>query len=326
MAMKYLVTGAAGFIGYHVCKALLLRGEQVVGLDNLNEYYDPQLKKARIERLSSYDGFSFACEDLVNYAQVKELFSQHAFDKACHLAAQAGVRYSLQNPFAYQKSNLEGFLNILELCRCSYVRTVVYASSSSVYGLNEKLPFSIEDRVDHPVSLYAATKRANELMAHAYHHLFNLNCTGLRLFTVYGPWGRPDMALFKFAKAILEGRELELYNFGNMQRDFTYIDDVVSGVLAALDREYPYEIFNLGCSQTVELTYVIDCLERELGVKAEIRHLPLQAGDVAATHADISHSTKLLGYVPKTSIDEGIAQFVDWYLRYHSETRYSSSE
>lgn len=315
--MKYLVTGAAGFIGFHVSRALLTRGDTVIGLDNLNDYYDPRLKEDRVKQLTVFSEFTFVRGDIADYSLLCELNEMHKFDKVCHLAAQAGVRYSLVNPFVYERANLLGFLNILEMCRNSGIENLVYASSSSVYGGNEKIPFSIEDRTDKPISLYAATKKANELMAYTYHHLYAMRCTGLRFFTVYGPWGRPDMALFKFTRAILNGGEIEVYNYGRMKRDFTYIDDIVRGVLAALDRDYDFEIFNLGNSQPVELGYFIECIERTLGKTARKKLLPLQPGDVEATYADIDYSTEKLGFVPKTTIEEGIRKFIEWYREYY---------
>lgn len=315
--MQYLVTGAAGFIGFHVSQALLKRGDAVIGLDNLNDYYDPRLKLDRLSQLEAFPGFVFIKGDLVDYNLLTQLFRDAAINKICHLAAQAGVRYSLSNPFVYEQSNVLGFLNILEVCRHFKV-DLVYASSSSIYGGNTKTPFSIQDRTDHPISLYAATKKANELMAYTYHHLFGINCVGLRFFTVYGPWGRPDMALFKFTQAILAGNPIEVYNYGKMKRDFTYIDDIVDGVVAALDDKFGYEIFNLGNSQPVELTYFIECIEKKLGRTAIKRHLPLQPGDVESTFADIEYSTEKLRFAPTTSIEEGISRFIDWYRAYYN--------
>jgi UDP-glucuronate 4-epimerase len=310
-----LVTGVAGFIGYHVAQKLLGQGEEVVGIDNVNAYYDPTLKQARLRRLEGTKGFFFQKLDICDYDGLKRLFSQYRFDKICHLAAQAGVRYSLTDPFAYQKSNNEGFLNLIELARHNKADNFVYASSSSVYGSNTKLPFAEGDRTDTPISLYAATKKANELAAHCYSHLFGLNCSGLRFFTVYGPWGRPDMALFKFTKAILAGEPIEVYNNGKMRRNFTYIDDIVEGVLLALDHPAAYEIYNIGNSRAEELMDFIREIEKNLGKKAEINYLPMQPGDVVATVADISKLQKL-GYDPKTNIDVGIRNFVAWYREY----------
>ncbi|MEK7871293.1 MAG: NAD-dependent epimerase/dehydratase family protein [Nitrospirota bacterium] len=313
----YIVTGAAGFIGFYVAKRLLEMGNQVIGIDNINDYYDPRLKEARLALIKEDKKFIFYKEDLVNYKGLKEIFEKHQADQVCHLAAQAGVRYSLENPFAYQKSNVEGFLNAIELAKEYKVRNFVYASSSSVYGNNKKIPFSESDNVDHPISLYAATKKADELIAHTYTHLYGLPTTGLRFFTVYGPWGRPDMALFIFTKAIMEEREIDVYNYGKMKRDFTYIDDIVDGVISSLDKGYRYEIFNLGNSHTVELEYFIECIENELGKKARKRYLPIQQGDVPETFADINQSKDKLGFDPKIGIEEGIKRFASWYRSYY---------
>ncbi|RLB14565.1 MAG: protein CapI [Deltaproteobacteria bacterium] len=312
-----LLTGAAGFIGFHVSKRLLEEGHAVIGVDNLNPYYDVTLKEGRLDILRNYDTFSFYKADLQDWEALEGIFKKHVPEVICNLAAQAGVRYSLTDPFSYQKSNLEGFLNILELAKRYHSKNLVYASSSSVYGSNKKVPFSVEDRVDHPISLYAATKKANELMAHAYHYLYDIPCTGLRYFTVYGPWGRPDMALFLFTDAILKGRPIEVYNYGKMRRDFTYIDDVVDGTIAALHRPFSYEIFNLGNSQPVELMEFIRILEEELGRAAQKNMLPLQPGDVPETAADIEKSKRMLGYEPKTSVKEGIRRFVKWYREHY---------
>jgi len=315
--MRYFITGVAGFIGFHVARALLARSDVVVGLDNINDYYDPALKKDRLEQLEAFNNFTFIRGDLIDYSLLEYLFRKNYFDKVCHLAAQAGVRYSLKNPFVYQKSNLEGFLNILELCRNFNIKNLVYASSSSVYGTNKKIPFSEKDMTESPISIYAATKKANELMVYTYHHLYGLKCTGLRFFTVYGPWGRPDMAYFKFTRAIVEEKEIEVYNYGKMKRDFTYIDDILSGVIAALDKDYDFEIFNLGNSSPVELNYFIECIEKELGKKSRKIFLPMQVGDVEVTYADINHSRKKLGFAPRTSIEEGIEKFIKWYREYY---------
>jgi UDP-glucuronate 4-epimerase len=312
-----LVTGAAGFIGFHLSKGLLEKGYRVIGLDSMNEYYDVSLKVSRLEILKPYPNFVFYKEDIQNLPGLKKVFETHAIDRICNLAAQAGVRYSLENPFSYQKSNLEGFLNLLEIAREYQVQNFVYASSSSVYGSNEKVPFSVEDRVDSPVSLYAATKKANELMAHAYHHLFDFPCTGLRYFTVYGPWGRPDMALFLFTDAILNNRPIDVYNYGRMRRDFTYIDDIVDGTIAAIEKPHAYEVFNLGNSDTTELMEFIRLIEEELGMEAQKNMMPLQPGDVPATSADIQKSKEMLGFSPKTSIREGIHNFLVWYREYY---------
>jgi len=315
--MTYLVTGAAGFIGYNVSRALLSRGDVVIGLDNINDYYAPSLKMDRLEQLKSLINFKFYRGDITDYGFLEYLFTNHSVKKICHLAAQAGVGYSLKNPFAYQKSNIEGFLNILELCRHFGIHNLVYASSSSVYGSNCRLPFNIDDRTDHPVSFYAASKKANELMAYTYHHLYGLKCSGLRFFTVYGPWGRPDMAYYKFTKAMVGGEPIELYNNGKMKRDFTFIDDIVTGVLAALDRNYDFEIFNLGCSSPVDLKYLVECLEKSLGVTAKISYLPAQPGELEITYADIDYSISKLNFIPATSIETGISQFIEWYIDYY---------
>ena len=333
--MKILVTGAAGFIGMTASLKLLARGDQVVGLDNLNDYYDVNLKHSRLKRLTSHANFKFVQLDVGDRSGIAELFAAEKFDRVIHLAAQAGVRYSLQNPHAYVDSNLLGFVNILEGCRHSQVQHLVYASSSSVYGGNTKMPFSEHDSVDHPVSLYAATKKANELMAHTYSHLYNLPTTGLRFFTVYGPWGRPDMALFLFTKAILEGRPIDVFNHGNMRRDFTYVDDIVEGVIRVLDRvaapdpQYdpvladpatsnaPYRVFNIGNNNPVPLLDFIGCIEDALGQKAEKRLLPLQDGDVPATYANTDALQDWVGFVPGTSVQTGIGNFVAWYRDYY---------
>ena len=312
-----LVTGAAGFIGFHLCKKLLEKGTRVIGLDNLNPYYDVSLKKARLERLKPHKEFLFNKADIENLPQLKEIFRDQPIDRICNLAAQAGVRYSLIDPFSYQKSNLEGFLNLLEMAREHRVSNFVYASSSSVYGKNDTYPFSTEDRVETPVSLYGATKKANELMAHAYSHLFDIPCTGLRFFTVYGPCGRPDMALFIFTEAILKNKPIKVYNHGRMKRDFTYIEDIVDGTLAALDRPFPYEVFNLGNSNVIGLLDFIGVIEEGLGKKAKKEMLPMQPGDVPETSADIQKSRDMLGFNPKTSIKEGVGKFLTWYRDYY---------
>ena len=315
----YLVTGAAGFIGFHVSRALLERGDRVLGLDNLNDYYDVSLKEARLRLLQDNEHFTFYKEDLANREGLTKIFGQNRIQVVCNMAAQAGVRYSLVNPFAYQSSNLQGFLNIIHLSQEHQVENFVYASSSSVYGNNKKVPFSVQDRVDKPISLYAATKKANELIAHTYSHLYSLPCSGLRLFTVYGPWGRPDMALFIFTEAITKNQPIEVYNFGKMRRDFTYIDDIVQGVLASMDRPVPYAIYNLGNSRTVDLLYFIECIEKELGRKAEKKMLPMQPGDVVETYADISESERDLGFQPTTRIEKGIASFISWYRSFYGK-------
>jgi UDP-glucuronate 4-epimerase len=317
----YLVTGAAGFIGFHVSRALLERGDRVLGLDNLNDYYDVSLKEARLRLLQDNEHFTFYKEDLANREGLTKVFRENKIQVVCNMAAQAGVRYSLVNPFAYQSSNLEGFLNIIHLSQEHHVENFVYASSSSVYGNNKKVPFSVQDRVDTPISLYAATKKANELVAHTYSHLYGLPCSGLRLFTVYGPWGRPDMALFIFTKAITKNQPIEVYNFGKMRRDFTYVDDIVQGVLASMDRPVPYAIYNLGNSRAVDLLYFIECIEKELGKKAEKKMLPMQPGDVVETYADISESEQDLEFQPTTKIEEGIASFINWYGSYYGGDR-----
>lgn len=329
--MKVLVTGAAGFIGFHLSKKLLARGDEVVGLDNLNDYYDVSLKEARLAQLKGQENFRFVRMDLADRAGIAKLFKDEQFEKVVNLAAQAGVRYSLQNPHAYIDSNIEGFINILEGCRHNDVKHLVYASSSSVYGANTSMPFSIHDNVDHPLSLYAATKKANELMAHTYSHLYGLPTTGLRFFTVYGPWGRPDMALFLFTKAILAGEPIKVFNHGKMKRDFTYVDDIVEGVVRTLDKvaepnsewsgaspdpgtsAAPYRIYNIGNNQPVELMYMIKTLEKALGKTAEKEFLPIQAGDVPETYADVDDLTVDVGFKPATTIENGIGRFVAWY-------------
>lgn len=316
----FLVTGSAGFIGFHVARALLDQGARVVGLDNFNDYYSPALKRDRDRELRRHDNFVSIEADLSDLASLETLFATQRPHKICHLAAQAGVRYSLINPFAYQKSNLEGFLNLIELAKRHRVERFVYASSSSVYGGLTELPFCETQRTDTPISLYAATKRANELMAHAYTHLFGLPTVGLRLFTVYGPWGRPDMAMWLFAEAMLEGKPIKVFNYGRMERDFTYIDDAVQGILGALRAPHlePYEIFNIGNHRTEPLLKVIALLERELGVKAIQELLPLQPGDVPATFADVERARIKLGFNPATPIESGIPRFVSWFKKYHA--------
>ena len=315
----FLVTGAAGFIGFHVARALLARGARVVGLDNFNDYYSPALKKARDRELRRQARFTSVAGDLTDLAGLQALFQAHNPQKVCHLAAQPGVRYSLRNPFAYQKANLEGFLNLLEVAKGSGVERFVYASSSSVYGGVTELPFAETQRVDAPISLYAATKRAGELMAHVYTHLFGMATVGLRYFTVYGPWGRPDMALWLFAEAMLQGRPIKVFNYGDMQRDFTYIDDAVQGTLAALMTPGldPYEIINLGNHRPEPLAKVIALLEEALGVPAQQELLPLQPGDLTSTFADIRRARAKLAFNPATTLEEGIPRFVRWYKEYH---------
>ena len=318
--MKIFVTGTAGFIGMHVAESLLADGHEVVGLDNFNDYYDVSLKEARFQRLEKRNGFTQIRGDLSNYELLTENFELHEPQLVCHLAAQAGVRYSLQNPAAYQKSNLEGHLNILEACRHAKIKRLVYASSSSVYGGNKKIPFSESDPVDNPVSLYAATKKADELMSHTYTHLYGLQTVGLRFFTVYGPWGRPDMAYWTFTEAMLKGAAIPVFNYGKMERDFTYITDIVAGVKAALFAEGldPYEIFNLGNNRPENLMDFIKTLASALGIEPKMEMLPMQPGDIPVTFADISKARKKLGYTPQTPVSEGIPAFVKWYKEYFS--------
>jgi UDP-glucuronate 4-epimerase len=329
------VTGAAGFIGFHVAKRLLERGDEVAGIDNLNDYYDPSLKEARLDLLRPFPRFSFERADIGDSAAMQRLFAERRPARVVHLAAQAGVRYSLTNPYAYIESNVTGFLNIIEGCRHNGVEHLVFASSSSVYGANTKQPFSEHDNVDHPVSLYAATKKANELMAHTYANLFGVPSTGLRFFTVYGPWGRPDMALFRFTRGILAGEPIDVYNAGNMVRDFTYIDDIAEGIVRVLDhtaapdpawsgaapdpaRSFaPYRLFNIGNGRPVQLLEYIAVIERCLGLKAKMNLLPMQLGDVPATMADISELEKAVGFRPQTTVDLGVAKFIDWYQSYY---------
>jgi UDP-glucuronate 4-epimerase len=330
-----LVTGAAGFIGSHVTKRLLDRGDNVIGLDNLNDYYDVRLKEARLAPLLPHERFRFVKLDIANRNGMRNLFADQPIRRVVHLAAQAGVRYSLINPHAYTESNIEGFLNVLEGCRHNQIEHLVYASSSSVYGGNTHMPFSVHDNVDHPVSLYAASKKANELMAHCYAHLYRLPCTGLRFFTVYGPWGRPDMALFIFTKAILEGKPIEVFNDGKMKRDFTYVDDIVEGVIRTLDHTAtpnpswsgekpdpgtsaaPARVYNIGNHQPVELLRFIEVLEQAIGKKAEKKLMPMQPGDVPATYADIDDLAHDVGFKPATPIEEGIPRFVRWYREFY---------
>ena len=333
--MKILVTGAAGFIGSALSMRLLDRGDEVIGIDNLNDYYDIELKKSRLARTQDHPGYTDVRIDLEDREGIATLFSEHKPEGVINLAAQAGVRYSIENPLAYVDTNLLGFANILEGCRHNQVGHLVYASSSSVYGSNTNMPFSVHDNVDHPVSLYAASKKANELMAHTYSHLYRIPTTGLRFFTVYGPWGRPDMALFKFTHNILAGKPIDVFNHGNHQRDFTYIDDIVEGVIRVLDRipapnpewsgdapdsatsTAPYQLYNIGNNKPVELMRYIEVLEDCLGIKAEKNMLPMQPGDVPATFADVSDLVRDVGYKPDMSIEQGIANFVDWYRGYY---------
>lgn len=333
--MKVLVTGAAGFIGYHVAERLLARGDTVVGLDNLTPYYDVRLKEARLERLRGSNSFRFEKGDISRPQEVMDLFTREKFDRVVHLAAQAGVRHSLEQPFAYVDANITGFLSILEACRHHPVQHLVYASTSSVYGANRVQPFSTSHTVDHPLTLYAATKRANELMAHSYAHLFGIPSTGLRFFTVYGPWGRPDMALFKFTRNILADEPIEVFNGGNHARDFTYVDDIVDGVIRALDHPAmpcpdwagelpdpahsaaPFRVFNIGRGNSVPLMDYVAAIEKTLGKKAKVNFLPMQPGDVIATHADVSDLAAETGYSPKVAVEEGVARFVAWYRDYY---------
>ena len=334
---KILVTGAAGFIGFHLCQRLMERGEEVVGVDNLNDYYDINLKQARLSLLEEKDNFRLFKFSIEDKESMLRLFESEKFDMVVNLAAQAGVRYSLVNPYSYIDSNVYGFLNILEGCRHHGVKHLVFASSSSVYGANTKMPFSVHHNVDHPVSLYAATKKANELMAHTYASLYKVPCTGLRFFTVYGPWGRPDMALFLFTKAILEGRPIDVFNYGRMRRDFTYIDDIIEGIVRVMDRTpspdpawdsnapdtatsyAPYKLYNIGNNNPVELMQYIEVLENCLGKKAEKNLLPIQPGDVPATFADVDDLIGDTGFKPSTSIEEGIKKFVVWYRSYYKK-------
>ncbi len=335
--MKYLVTGAAGFIGNFVAERLCKEGHDVIGLDNLNDYYDPNLKLDRLKRLAKFDNFTFVKIDLADKAGMETLFSEQQFDRVIHLAAQAGVRYSIENPMAYIDSNLVGFATILEGCRHNKVQHLVYASSSSVYGMNEKMPFSTEDAVDHPVSLYAATKKSNELMAHSYSHLYDLPTTGLRFFTVYGPWGRPDMAPYLFTDAILNGREIKVFNHGKMKRDFTYIDDIVEGIIRIQNvvplrndenpntlpssSKAPYKVFNIGNNEPIALMSFIEAIEKASGKEAKKNYMPMQPGDVPATFADIDSLKDQVGFKPDTNIEHGMQQFVDWYQAYYSKKK-----
>ena len=340
--MKILVTGAAGFVGFHAAQALCRRGDQVVGIDNLNDYYEVELKKARLRQLEGFENFEFQRLDIADRAALEALMSAQRPRRVVHLAAQAGVRYSLENPYAYVDSNIVGFVNLLESCRQLGVEHFLYASSSSVYGANESMPFSTADNVDHPVSLYAATKKSNELMAHTYSHLYGLPCTGLRFFTVYGPWGRPDMSPFIFARAILSGTPIKVFNHGRHRRDFTYIDDIVEGVLRCLDRvpatnegwsgltpdpassRAPWKIYNIGNSQPVELLTYIELMEKAFGRTTEKQLLPLQPGDVEHTYADVSALELDCGYRPATTIEEGLASFATWYQSYYGKTEFGA--
>lgn len=335
--MKVLITGGAGFIGFHLSKALLLRGDEVCGIDNLNDYYDPQLKHDRLENLQAFveqhqcaERYQFIKLDMADRGAMAALFADHSFDAVVNLGAQAGVRYSIDNPNAYVDSNLVGFVNVLEGCRHSKVKHLVFASSSSVYGMNTKQPFCTDDRVDYPISLYAATKKSNELMAHTYSHLFDIPVTGLRFFTVYGPWGRPDMAYFKFTKAIQAGQAIDVYNYGEMKRDFTYIDDIVEGVVRVIDRipqpqetvvtnaKAPYKIYNIGNNQPVTLRRFITAIETACGQKAVENHLSMQLGDVPITYANVDDLINDVGFKPTTTVEDGIGRFMDWYREYNA--------
>ncbi|MBY4887566.1 NAD-dependent epimerase [Pantoea sp. DY-15] len=335
--MKFLVTGAAGFIGFHVSQRLLAAGHQVVGIDNLNDYYDVSLKQARLDQNTQHPDFIFVKMDLADRQAISSLFAEHAFERVIHLGAQAGVRYSIENPHAYAEANLIGHLNILEGCRHHKIGHLLYASSSSVYGLNRKMPFSTDDSVDHPVSLYAATKKANELMSHTYSHLYQLPTTGLRFFTVYGPWGRPDMALFKFTRAMLAGEQIDVYNNGQMTRDFTYIDDIAEAIVRLQDvipqpdekwtveagspasSSAPYRVYNIGNSQPTSLMTYIESLEKALGIEAKKNMLPMQPGDVLGTSADTQPLYEAINFRPKTSVEQGVQYFVDWYRRFYQQ-------
>ncbi|MEE8364818.1 MAG: NAD-dependent epimerase [Gammaproteobacteria bacterium] len=335
--MKLLVTGAAGFIGYHVARALCEQGDEVVGIDNLNDYYDVGLKQARLQQLEPLDNFRFIKIEIAERAAIEGIFADHKFHRVVHLAAQPGVRYSLENPYAYVESNLVGFMNLLEACRHHEIEHLVYASSSSVYGANETMPFSTQDNVDHPISLYAATKKANELMAHSYSHLYRLPATGLRFFTVYGPWGRPDMSPILFAKAILAGEPIKVFNHGKHRRDFTYIDDIAEGVVRCLDRipagnpdwsglkpdpassRAPWKVYNIGNSKPIELLRYIELMEQAFGKTTEKQLLPLQPGDVEHTYADVTELQRDTGYTPGTSIEQGLQRFADWYRDYYGK-------
>ena len=316
--MTTLITGTAGFIGFHLAHKMLNNNEEIIGLDNVNDYYSVSLKRDRLNILNQYNNFTFYENDLCELDTLISIFKKHNISRVVNLAAQAGVRYSITNPFVYQKSNLEGFLNIIETSKNANVENFLYASSSSVYGNNKKLPFATTDNVDHPISLYAATKKSNELIAHNYSHLFNLNCSGFRFFTVYGPYGRPDMALFIFTKKIINGDTIDVYNHGNMKRDFTYVDDIVAGLSSSLARPQKYEIFNLGNHKSENLMDFIHLIEKNLNRKAKINFMPIQPGDVPETYAEISKSTEILDYYPKTNIEVGIKNFIDWYKQYYN--------
>jgi len=330
------VTGAAGFIGFHFAKRCMSLGHRVVSVDNVNDYYDVELKKSRLRILQEDPNFEFHAMDLEDRSSIFKVFKSHRFDRVVHLAAQAGVRYSIENPYAYTQSNIDGTMTILEACRHDQIEHLIFASSSSVYGLNSLQPFSTVHHTDHPVSLYAATKKSNEMFAHCYAHLYKIPCTGLRFFTVYGPWGRPDMALFKFTKAIFEGKTVDVYNHGKMKRDFTYVDDIVDAMIPLMDRipqanpdwdsnhpdpstsSAPYRIYNIGNNQPTELSYFIEVLQKAIGKKADLRYLPMQPGDVLSTYADVDSLAEAVGFKPRTQIEDGIAKFVAWYRQYYN--------
>ena len=318
MNSTILVTGVSGFIGYHLAKSLLIDGIKILGIDNINTYYDVNLKNARLKELSNYKNFTFKKIDISDRSELKKIFIEYKPFKVVNLAAQAGVRYSLKNPFAYMDSNVVGFLNILEFCKDYKVEGLIYASSSSVYGNNKKIPFSTDDRVDNPISLYAATKKSNELMAYTYSHLYNLKTTGLRFFTVYGPWGRPDMAYYIFTNKILNNKTIDVYNNGEMKRDFTYIDDIISGLRSAIDKNYKCEIFNLGNNKSDKLMDFIGIIENELKIKAKINFKPIQPGDVEKTYADINRTKKMLSYNPKVNLKNGMKNFIEWYKSFYN--------
>lgn len=333
--MAILVTGAAGFIGFHLSKKLLDLGFDVVGYDNINDYYDVNIKESRLDILSEFSNFMIYRNDLIDLEALEKVFVENEIDVVVNLAAQAGVRYSIENPRTYIDSNVVGFLNVLEVCRNNDIKHLIYASSSSVYGGNEKVPFSVDDSVDHPISLYAATKKSNELMAHTYSHLYGIPTTGLRFFTVYGPWGRPDMALFKFTKAILNGEPIDVYNYGKMKRDFTYVDDIVENIYRLVDKPpvlngeidkknmtpgesfAPYRVLNIGNNSPVELLRFIEIIEEKLGVEAQKNMMPMQAGDVPMTYADVDALIKITGFKPETSLESGVGRFIDWYKEYY---------
>lgn len=312
-----LVTGSAGFIGFHVCKRLLEEGVRVVGFDNFNEYYDKTLKEDRNKMLEIFDNFTLYRADLTNTEDIRLVMQENPIDQICHLAAQTGVRYSMENPEVYMQANVVGFANLIEQARTFNIKDFLYMSSSSVYGGNTKLPFSESDSVDHPISLYAVTKKSNELLAHSYYHLFNMHCVGLRLFTVYGPYNRPDMAMYLFVKNIQEGRPIKIHNHGEMKRDFTFIDDVVEGIVRSLKHDHPWEILNIGSSNPVKLDYIVDCIEKSVGKKAIREYDELQPGDIVDTYADISRAKEKIGYEPVVSIEDGIDQLVRWYKEYY---------